>query len=294
MVLHVAAQHFGRGCLADVECGRRRHGARVGGEEVAAGRQHVLAAARRRAGRAGRHMAAVERGYQRRALGLGAFLADRLAVRLSAAVDVQPVLDGEILEVAEPGVDAAQRLVRRVGAGDAGFAGQPGLRGGLDDQLRQPVAAAAVEPVGLRIFVDQPFELLLVLVEPGCGEWRRQVAERDGGDAALGLRGFAGVRHDEGIDDGQGTRDDLRKARAAHRHCLARQPLQRAVRADMHDGMDAERLAQPQAEGDEFVARRQSRVVVVGAAIGRPAAIGGERYGDVAEGRGAEGEAAVP
>ena len=55
--------------------------------------------------------------------------------------------------------------------------------------------------------------------------------------------------------------------------------------------MDAERLAQPQAEGDQFVARRQGRVVVVGAAIGRPAAIGSERHGDVAEGRGAEGEA---
>ena len=40
--------------------------------------------------------------------------ADRLVVRLGAAIDVQPVLDGEILEVAEPGVDAAQRLVRRV------------------------------------------------------------------------------------------------------------------------------------------------------------------------------------
>ena len=78
---------------------------------------------------------------------------------------------------------------------------------------------------------------------------------------------------------------------ALMRHRLAGQPFQRAVRADMDDRVDAERLAQPQAEGDEFVARRQGRVVIVGAAIGRTAAIGSERDGDVAEGRGAEGEA---
>ena len=41
MVLHVAPQHFGSSGFADVEGGRRRHGARVGGEEVAAGRQDI-------------------------------------------------------------------------------------------------------------------------------------------------------------------------------------------------------------------------------------------------------------
>ena len=54
-------------------------------------------------------------------------------------------------------------------AADPCFGGKAGLLRGLDDQLRQPVAAAAVEPVGLRIFVDQPFELLLALVEAGAG-----------------------------------------------------------------------------------------------------------------------------
>ena len=104
------------------------------------------------------------------ALGFGAGVPDRIGfVGRGAAIDVQPVLDGEILEVAEPGVDAAQRLVGSVRAADAGFGGKAGLLRGLDDQLRQPVAAAAVEPVGLRIFVDQPFELLLVLVEAGLG-----------------------------------------------------------------------------------------------------------------------------
>ena len=64
------------------------------------------------------------------------------------------------------------------------------------------------------------------------------------------------------------------------------------MRADMDERMDAERLAQPEAEGDQLVARRQGRVVVVGAAVGGAAAIGGERHRDVAEGGGAEGEVA--
>ena len=109
MVLRVAAQHLvGRG-LAELERGRRRHGARIGGEQVAAGRQHVAAPARRRAGRAGRDVAAVERGEQRRALRLrrSAGAAGRLSSGAARPIDVQPVLDGEILEVAEPGVDPA-------------------------------------------------------------------------------------------------------------------------------------------------------------------------------------------
>ena len=93
---------------------------------------------------------------------------------------MQAILDGEILEVAEPGVDAAQRLVGRIGFRHAGFGGEAGLGGGFDDQLREAVAAAAVEPVGLRVFVDQALQLLLVLVEAGSasggGKWPRVTA----------------------------------------------------------------------------------------------------------------------
>ena len=78
-------------------------------------------------------MAAVQRCDQRPALGLGAFLADRFGVCRRATIDVQSVLDGEILEVAEPGVDTAQRFVRRIGRRDAGLGGEPGFCGGFDD-----------------------------------------------------------------------------------------------------------------------------------------------------------------
>ena len=185
---------------------------------------------------------------------------------------------------------------RRVGvfvAADACFAGESGLARRLDDQFCQPVAAAAVETVGLRVFVDQPLQCLLAFVEPGAGQRRRQMADGDRGDAALGLRRLAGIADDEGIDDRQPAGDDFGKAVFAERHGLAGQPFQRAVRADMDERVAAEAFLQPQAEGDQCMARRQLWVVIVGAAIFRAAAVGRQRDGDVAETRGAEGECAI-
>ena len=141
---------------AELHRGRRRQGARIGGEEIAAGRQHVAPPARRRAGGPRRDAAAVERCEQRRALGFGACSPQRIVdAGGRAAVDVQAVLDGEVLEIAQPGVDAAQRLVGRERGADAGLARQSGALRGLDDQRRQPLAPPAVEAVGLRIFIDQ-------------------------------------------------------------------------------------------------------------------------------------------
>ena len=70
--LQMRADHLVGGEPAEVHGGRRRQRARIGGEEIAAGRQHVAPPARRRAGRAGRDAAAVERREQRRAFRLGA------------------------------------------------------------------------------------------------------------------------------------------------------------------------------------------------------------------------------
>ena len=52
--------------------------------------------------------------------------ADRRPPPPCAAIDMQPVLDGEVLEVAEPGIDPAQRLVGIDVARDAGFARESG------------------------------------------------------------------------------------------------------------------------------------------------------------------------
>ena len=236
-------------------------------------------------------MAAIERGQQRVTLGRGALGAQRIRlVGRVAAVDVKPVLDGEILEVAQPGIDADQCAVRVFVAGDAGLAGKPGVLRRLDDQLGQAVAAAPVETVGLCIFVDQPLQRLLAVVEAGAGEGRRQVPDGDRRDAALGLCRLAGIADDEGIDDRQRAGDDFGEAVFAERHCLAGQPFQRAVRADMDERMAAEAFLQPQAEGQQLVAGRQLWIVIVGAAVFGTAAIRRQRHGDIAEPRGAEGE----
>ena len=154
---------------------------------------------------------------------------------------MQAVLDGEVLEVAQPGIDAAQRVVGRGGAADAGLARQSGPLRGLDDQLRQPLAAAAIEPVGLGIFVDQALKLARVAGKPAGGKRRRQMADRHRGDAALGLRRFARIADDEGIDHRQRPGDDFRKTFRGERDRLARQPFQRAVGAHMHERVDSAR-----------------------------------------------------
>ena len=90
---------------------------------------------------------------------------------------MQAVLDGEVLEIAQPGVDAAQRFVGRERGADAGLARQAGALRGLDDQRRQPLAPPAVEAVGLGIFVDQTFEFARVAGQPAGDERRRQMAD---------------------------------------------------------------------------------------------------------------------
>ncbi len=161
-------------------------------------------------------MPAIERGKQRLALGVGTGAAHRFAfVRRCATIDMQAILNGEILEVAEPGIDAAQRLVGRVGLGDTRIAGKSGPGGRVDDQLRQTVAATAIEAVSLRVFIDQAFQLLLVLVQTGSSHRRWQVAERHRCDAALCLCGLARVADDERVDDWQQAGDDFREATLA-------------------------------------------------------------------------------
>ncbi len=65
MILQIAVEHVLRQTLADVPGGARGNGARIDGEKIAPGRQHVLAAAPRRAGRARSDKAAAQGANQR-------------------------------------------------------------------------------------------------------------------------------------------------------------------------------------------------------------------------------------
>ena len=72
VILRIAREHLLGGAAADLPGVAGRGRARIDGEEIAPGRQHVEPAARRRAGRARRHEAPVERAEEAERLGRAA------------------------------------------------------------------------------------------------------------------------------------------------------------------------------------------------------------------------------
>jgi hypothetical protein len=119
------------------------------------------------------------------------------------------------------------------------------------------------------------------------------VPDRDRSDPALGLRGLAGIADDERINHGEGADHRLGKAGRGQRDGLARQPFERTVGAHVQQRVDFRDVPQPQAEGEQRMARRQGGVVIVGAAVDRASAVGHKRDNKIAEGAGAEAERAV-
>ena len=210
-----------------------------------------------------------------------------------AAVDVQPVLDGEILEVAEPGVDAAQRLVGRVGPRRRPRRQGRSCRAVSTISLASRSRRRRSRPSAWAYSSTSRSSSCCVLVKPGAGQRRRQMAERDGGDAPLGLRRLAGVADDEGIDDGQRAGDDLGKQLARQRHVLPGSHSSVPCAPTWTIAWTPSALLQPEAEGDQCVARRQRWIVIVGAAVGGAAAVRRQRHGDVAESAARKGNAAV-
>src|SRR4029077_2343356 len=94
-----------------------------------------------------------------RALRLGALLPCRIAdLRRRATVNVQAVFDREVLEVAQPGIDAAQRVVGRGCVRDTALPRQAGALRRFDDQGGEAFAPPPVKTVGLRVLVDQALE----------------------------------------------------------------------------------------------------------------------------------------
>src|SRR6185369_15211044 len=147
--LEIEADHLACGEAAKLHCGRRGQKARVGSEQIAPGGHYVAAATLRRASGAWRHALAVERSDKSLALGVGACLPLRVGgLGKDATIDVQPVLDGEVLEIAQPGIDLAQGFVGMEVAFGAGLACQAAVSRGVDNELGEALAPPAVEPVG--------------------------------------------------------------------------------------------------------------------------------------------------
>ena len=112
------------------------------------------------------------------------------------------------------------------------------------------------------VLVQQLLQPGQVAVGLGAGHRRHQVIDDRGVRAALGLRALARVVDQERVDQRQVAQRRVGPARGRHAEVLARQPLQVAVLAHVHDGVRAEALLQPAVGGQVVVARRQLRVVV--------------------------------
>ena len=95
----------------------------------------------------------------------------------------------------------------------------------------------------------------------------------DGAEPALCHRGFAGIVDDEGIDRRRCAQQRLGPARSRQRDGFSRQPFQRAVRAHMDHRIAFFDGPQPQIKRDVTMSRRAPGVVILGGAVGAPAAI---------------------
>ena len=114
----------------------------------------------------------------------------------------------------------------------------------------------------LRVLVEQLLELGQLVVGLGAHHRRHEVVDDHRVGAALGLHALAGVVDDEGVEERHVGQRGVGRALGAEPEALARQPLERAVLAEVDDRVGAEARAQPVVGGQVVVRRRQLGVVV--------------------------------
>ena len=181
----------------------------------------------------------------------------------AGAEDMQPVAKLAFLDVADETVDPGDRLGREaaIRAGqDRPRPRAPAPRRGSRAISRSRRAGSS--PSAVEYSSSSRSSRLQRLGQRAERQRRRQMAKRHRADAPLGLRRLARIVDDEGIDHRQRTGQRLGPAVGRQRHRLARQPFQRAMRADMDQRMQSLR-PQPEVEGDIAVARGAREVVIV-------------------------------
>ena len=129
-----------------------------------------------------------------------------------APIDMEPILDGEVLEIAQPRIDLLERVLVVLARTDARLAGKATTLCLVDDEPREPLAPAPVQAVGNGVLVDQALELLRRAGHLGVCQRRRQMADGHCGDAALGLGRLAGIGDDERVDHRQRADNRLGEA----------------------------------------------------------------------------------
>lgn len=150
---------------------RRRHRARIDGEEIAARGQHVLAPTIGRARRARRDALACECGTQSIALRIAAG---------AAAEHVQAIAELAFLEIADETIDPRDRFGRCCRSIETEIVFEAGCARLVADRGDQTLAAGGIETIGGRIFVEQTFEPTQALRHRGCFQPRWQMADGDG------------------------------------------------------------------------------------------------------------------
>ena len=183
------------------------------------------------------------------------------------AQDVQPVTDRGVLDLAQVAVDVQHEVVEF---------GRTRLRvdaqvlvqvGGLDqgpDLGPERGQLVRVERGHGGVLIQQLLELGHLAVGVGAGHRRHQVVDDHRVPAPLGLGPLPRVVDDERVHQRQVTEHRVRRALRAQAEPLAGQPLQRAVLAQVDDGVGAEVPGQPAVRGQVVVRRRQVGVVVDG------------------------------
>ena len=224
-----------------------------------------------------------ERRQQVRARGAGGRFAE----------DMQAVADLHFLELAQVVVDPRERLVGAVACGDAAVAVEAEAPREVEDFAAEQRQPARVDPRGLVILVDKPFQFRQRAVALGAGHGRGEVVDDDCCGAAFGLASLAGVIDDEGVEMRQRPEGGLGETLFRQRDRLAGQPFEIAVLAEMDDGVSVERLAQPDVEREIGVRRNEVGVVIGGGGVETVAArrLHADRY--IAELHDGEAESAV-
>ena len=146
-------------------------------------------------------------------------------------------------------------------------------------QLRQELRlqifrTRRVQPARLIVFLNPLLQFQQVAIQFGAGQGRGEVVNNHRLGAAFGLSAFARVVDDERINQRQVACQQPGPAGVGEAERLARQPFQIAVLAELHDGVGAVLVAQPEIKGQIAVRGRQSRVMVGGGQIQVEAARG--------------------
>ncbi len=178
---------------------------------------------------------------------------------------MEAVPDLRVLDLAQPAVDVQQEVVELLVPGAFLQAEVAVQLGGLHQRPDLAPDGGQLRRVHRRdvgVLVQQLFQPGDVAVGLRAGHRRHQVVDDGGVGAPLGLRPLARVVDQERVDQRQVAQRRVGGAGGRQRGVLAGQPLQRAVLAEVDDGVGAEAVLQPAVRGQVVVARRQLRVVV--------------------------------